>query len=196
MPKSITPVSYHISRSYIYDGSVSYVMKRVLGSIMQQTDMRLEPHGITHAQWLPLFKLKSTGKPMTVAQLAHEVQSDASAMTRLLDRLEKKGLCKRIRSTEDRRVVMIEPTPDGIVVAALVPDVLNEVLDAHLAGFSDSELKALVGYLHRMIYNGNAMRKEETGGSSPSGQRRRHASHRSFGQISDTTKMVVAKASP
>ena len=32
-------------------------------------------------------------------------------MTRLLDRLEKKGLCKRVRSTEDRRVVMIELTP-------------------------------------------------------------------------------------
>jgi len=32
---------------------------------------------------------------MAVAELARELQMDAGAMTRLLDRLEKKSLCKR-----------------------------------------------------------------------------------------------------
>ena len=34
-------------------------------------------------------------------------------MTRLLDRLESKGLCKRLRSTDDRRVVNVALTDEG-----------------------------------------------------------------------------------
>jgi DNA-binding MarR family transcriptional regulator len=98
---------------------------------------------------------------MTVAELARELQMDAGAMTRLLDRLEKKGLCKRVRSTEDRRVVMVELTPDGEAAAELVPGVLSEVLNSHLAGFSKTEWQALMTYLRRMIDNGEAMRKAQ-----------------------------------
>ena len=79
-------------------------------------------------------------------------------MTRLLDRLEKKGLCKRVRSTEDRRVVNIELTPEGEASIAEVPAVLADVLNAHLAGFSKSEWQALRSYLERMLANGEAMR--------------------------------------
>jgi DNA-binding MarR family transcriptional regulator len=49
----------------------------------------------------------------TVAELARELNTDPGAMTRLLDRLECKGLCRRSRSTDDRRVVNIELTPEG-----------------------------------------------------------------------------------
>jgi DNA-binding MarR family transcriptional regulator len=80
-------------------------------------------------------------------------------MTRLLDRMEKKNLLKRVRSTEDRRVVMVELTPEGQAAAALVPAVLSEVLNAHLAGFSKTEWQALLGYLKRIIANGDALRQ-------------------------------------
>ena len=79
-------------------------------------------------------------------------------MTRLLDRLEKKGLCKRVRSTEDRRVVQVELTPDGEAAIKEVPAVLAEVMNAHLAGFSKSEWQAMKTYLQRMLKAGEAMR--------------------------------------
>ena len=83
------------------------------------------------------------------------------AMTRLLDRLEKKDLCKRVRSTVDRRVVQVELTPDGSAVIAQVPAVLASVLNAHLAGFSKTEWQALESYLKRMAAAGEAMRDAE-----------------------------------
>ncbi|HEY9067135.1 MAG TPA: MarR family transcriptional regulator, partial [Burkholderiaceae bacterium] len=86
---------------------------------------------------------------------------DAGAMTRLLDRLEKKGLCKRVRSTEDRRVVQVELTPDGEAAIAGAPQVLCDVMNAHLAGFSKSEWVALKGYLRRMVEAGEAMREAD-----------------------------------
>jgi len=98
------------------------------------------------------------GHNPTVADLARELEMDAGAMTRLLDRLEKKGLCKRVRSSEDRRVVNIELTPEGAAAIAEVPAVLADVLNAHLAGFSKTEWQALRSYLQRMLANGEGMR--------------------------------------
>jgi len=80
-------------------------------------------------------------------------------MTRLLDRLEKKGLCKRVRSTEDRRVVKVELTAEGEASIREVPAVLAEVMNAHLAGFSKSEWHALKTYLARMLETGDALRE-------------------------------------
>jgi DNA-binding MarR family transcriptional regulator len=162
MARTPVPANFYVAGSYCAEDSVAYLMKRVLSSFIQQAELRLEPHDLTHAQWQPLFKLRNAKtKTLAVAELARELQMDAGAMTRLLDRLEKKGLCKRVRSTEDRRVVMVELTPDGEAAAALVPGVLSEVLNAHLAGFSKTEWQALMTYLRRMLENGDAMRQDQ-----------------------------------
>jgi DNA-binding MarR family transcriptional regulator len=82
-------------------------------------------------------------------------------MTRLLDRLEKKKLCKRVRSTEDRRVVLVELTPEGTAAISHVPAVLSEVMNAHLAGFSQAEWQTLKTYLQRMVQTGESLRDAE-----------------------------------
>jgi DNA-binding MarR family transcriptional regulator len=91
-----------------------------------------------------------------VAELARELQTDPGAMTRLLDRLEGKGFCRRNRSTDDRRVVNIELTPEGEIAADKVPAELAQVLNEHLAGFSKTEWTQLKNFLERMISNGEA----------------------------------------
>jgi len=143
---------------YCAEESVGYLMKRIMLSIVFQADKRLEQHGLTSAQWGPLMRLRTTGGS-TVAELARWLNADAGAMTRLLDRLEKKNLCKRVRSTEDRRVVQVELTADGEAAIAEVPAVLAEVLNAHLAGFSKTEWQALRNYLQRMLETGEALRE-------------------------------------
>ncbi|MEO5733523.1 MAG: MarR family transcriptional regulator [Rubrivivax sp.] len=132
-------------------------MKRVMFSIVSQADKRLVAHDLTIAQLGPLLRLQETGRS-TVAELARWLNVDAGSMTRLLDRLEKKGLCKRTRSTDDRRVVQVDITPEGAAAIIEVPTVLSEVLNAHLTGFSKSEWLALHDSLQRMLRAGDAMR--------------------------------------
>ncbi len=151
------PADFYRAASYCAEDSVGYLMKRIMWSIVYQADKRLDVHGLTSAQWGPLMRLRNAG-PATVAELARWLQVDAGAMTRLLDRLEKKGLCKRVRSTEDRRVVQVELTAEGQAAIAEVPAVLAEVMNAHLAGFSKTEWLALKTYLHRMLDTGEALR--------------------------------------
>ena len=147
----------YTAERYRPDQSVGYLMKRVLLSIVQHAEARFGPLDVTHAQWLPLYQLAEAGRPMPVAELARMLETDAGGMTRLLDRLEKKHLCRRVRSLEDRRVVMVELTPDGTAAAKRVPLVMSEVLNAHLAGFSPAEWQALLGYLQRMRENADAL---------------------------------------
>jgi DNA-binding MarR family transcriptional regulator len=157
MDKNTRLPTFYTPGRFRPDESVGYLMKRVLISIAQHAEARLKAYDLTHAQWHPLFVLKEEGHPMSLVQLARELQMDTGATTRLLDRLEKKRLVRRARSHDDRRHVMAQLTPEGLGAAMLVPPVLCEVMNAHLASFSRPEWEALVQALQRMLANGEAI---------------------------------------
>lgn len=154
-----TKSAFYRAQTYRAEESVGYLMKRSLLSIVQHVDRRLQTHDLTNAQWGPLMRLR-TGGPCTVAELARWQAVDTGAMTRLLDRLEKKGLCSRTRSSTDRRMVMVDLTAQGEDAIAFVPAVMSEVLNAHLAGFSRSEWQTLKGFLQRIVATGDALRDD------------------------------------
>lgn len=144
---------------YTAEESVGYLMRRVMSTVAQCVDRDLEPAGLTSAQWMPLLKLYM-GHASTVAELARETRMDAGAMTRLLDRLEAKGLCTRVRNSEDRRVVNIELTDAGREAADRIPPVLCQVQNAHLKGFTHEEWQLLKSFLRRMLDNGIALQAQ------------------------------------
>ena len=145
-------IAFYCADGYIPESGFGYLVRRVMLAVAQEIERQLQSCDLTNAQWVPLFKLFS-GKASTVAELARQCHLDAGAMTRLLDRLEAKGLCRRVRSLEDRRVVNIELTDTGREAAAGIPAVLSRVQNAHLAGFSVEEFDALNGFLHRILAN-------------------------------------------
>lgn len=157
MSPPVEPARFYSAKSFTAEESVGFLMKQVMLSLTQQIDRRLASHDLTTAQWSPLMRLKKEG-PSTVAELARCLAMDAGAMTRLLDRLEKKGLCKRTRSVEDRRVVQVDLTPEGHAALRNVPAMLSEVLNLHLAGFSEDEWNTLRHLLRRMAENGEKLR--------------------------------------
>jgi NAD(P)-dependent dehydrogenase (short-subunit alcohol dehydrogenase family) len=101
-----TPPSYYQADNYRPEDSIGLMMRQILTSLAQGVEQRLVNSALTHAQWMPVLKLH-LGHATTVAELARECHLDAGAMTRMLDRLEAKGLCTRSRSETDRRVVNI-----------------------------------------------------------------------------------------
>jgi DNA-binding MarR family transcriptional regulator len=132
--------------------SVGYLMRRIVHEVSGQIERQFDSCGLTNAQWLPLFKLH-LGSVSTVAELARECQLDTGGMTRLLDRLEAKGLVRRVRSCEDRRVVNLELTDEGRDAARVVPTVLCGVQNAALRGFTPDEWRQLRDLLARMLRN-------------------------------------------
>ena len=170
-PDKPEPVDFYRPESYRAEESVGYMMKRILASISQSVESSLcEPGSPTYPQWIPLHKLHM-GLATTVAELARECQLDTGAMTRLLDRLEAKGLCRRVRSQSDRRVVNIELTDEGRAAAQEVPHFLARVQNEYLAGFTREEWEELKSYLRRILDNAQAIsgreeRKEDDASAS------------------------------
>ena len=63
------------------------------------------------------FKTKTVviepGRPMPMGRLAETLSCDASNVTGLIDRLEARGLVRRVPSVQDRRVKVLELTQAG-----------------------------------------------------------------------------------
>lgn len=160
-PHRPAPVFYRPG-NYQPEDSVGYLMRRILHTFSLAVERELEPSGLTNAQWVPLLKL-STGCASTVAELARECQLDAGGMTRLLDRLETKGLVRRLRSSEDRRVVNLELTDPGREAARHIPAILCGVQNAHMRGFTVEEWQQLKSLLGRILDNAQAIQAEREG---------------------------------
>lgn len=85
---------------------------------------------------------------MPTSALGNKLISRAPDMTRLLDRLEERGLVHRERRSENRRVVEVGITAAGL---QLLGHLANTVRDCHqrqLGHLTDKDLKQLIGLLH------------------------------------------------
>lgn len=159
--KHPVPAEIYAADDYRLERSLGLLMRRVLQSMVQQVDSRLVMHGLTDAQWRPLLLLHLQGE-RSPAEIARELQMDAGAVTRMIDRLERKGLCLRERSSTDRRAVRVVLTAEGRRLAKLVPAVLADVHNGHLSDFSLDEWQQLMQLLQRMLDHGEAMRMATT----------------------------------
>lgn len=148
---------FYDARDYPLGESIGFLVRQLKMSLTHCVDNAMARHDLTDAQWGPLL-LIARDRARTAATLAQALALDAGAMTRTLDRLQAKGLIRRTRSREDRRVRTLELTPAGERAAAQVPAGLAHANNAHLAGFDRREFEQLRAYLLRMIENGRRER--------------------------------------
>lgn len=138
------------------DAGLLTLLRRAQLALSQLVSEETELGGSTLPQWVPLYKVH-LGHADTVAGLARACRVDTGAMTRQLDRLERKGLCRRVRSMSDRRVVHIELTAAGEAEARRMPQVLGKVYQRVLAGFEPAEWQQLQALLSRLAADAEAL---------------------------------------
>lgn len=161
LPAAAPPFPRYEGGNYVVSQSIGYQLANVMGLMRREVEHRMAAHGLTDAQWKPLWLLAS-GRADTGNELARALEIDAGAMTRLLDRLEAKGLVERERSEADRRVVHLRLTAAGRAAAEQVPHVLAAVNNDFLRGFSEPEWQQLQDLLGRLAGNGSALLDERS----------------------------------
>jgi DNA-binding MarR family transcriptional regulator len=135
------------------DAGVGQLIGEVRLSLLRAMDAGLREFGLTGAQ-LPILRKIADGSASTAADLCRSMHYDTGSMTRMVDRLEAKGLLRRTRGRTDRRVVHLRITRSG---RELLPQLTGRglaVIESHLAGFTPAEIDTLKGYLRRMLENG------------------------------------------
>lgn len=97
--------------------------------------------GISAQQYNALRLLRSVHPgSMPTLTLGRRLISRAPDMTRLLDRLEKRGLLVRQRRGDNRRVVDVKITPNGL---KLLDEIQKAVLDSHRKQLGHMDAKSL-----------------------------------------------------
>ncbi len=145
--------------SYQPRKGVGYLLSRVRTQMLAALDEALEADselaalGISAAQYIVIATLASADTAHSASDLCKGISYDAGAMTRMIDRLEGKGLIRRHRRPDDRRVVDLELTQEGHRAFPRMRLVAMGVVNRFLRGFSQTEARQLESYLARMLEN-------------------------------------------
>jgi DNA-binding MarR family transcriptional regulator len=108
-----------------------------------------KPAGLSPVQYNVLRILRGAGEPLACGEIGDRLIAREPDMTRLLDRMEKRGLVSRCRETADRRVVRVTITAAG---QKLLREIDPKLLAAHrkqLSHMNARELKQLVALLEK-----------------------------------------------
>ena len=107
----------------------------------------LEPFGVTDQQYNVLRILRGAGSDgLPTLAIAERMIERAPGITRLIDRLEKKGLVSRKRCTTDRRQVFCILVPAGARLLSRM-DAPVAKSDEALGALSDADLRTLIRLL-------------------------------------------------
>jgi DNA-binding MarR family transcriptional regulator len=137
---------------------------RTLAALHGLIDTALEKalqveHGLSVVEYTVLDALsRQDGWHMRMQQLARAAALSGSATTRLVNRLEDRGLLTRILCQDDRRGIYTELTEDGWTLLNTARSTHDAVLaDALTQAEQTPELAPLVDALHRLSADARSM---------------------------------------
>jgi len=128
------------------------IVNRVRVEMIDALDRELAKFDISAPQLIVLAYVANK-EADSAAALCKSISYDPGAMTRMIDRLQEKGLIRRTPNPEDRRATNLELTAAG---KALYPQLLaakENVQAQFLRGFSKDETRLLERLLNRLLEN-------------------------------------------
>jgi DNA-binding MarR family transcriptional regulator len=135
--------------SGLYDHA-GYWLSRLQAEMHGRLERRLSEHGVTAAQWGVLIALHQ-GASNTVRGLAAFLAVDGGAVTRLVDRLEGKGLVARQVDRADRRSVLLSLSETGRALIGPLVQAVDEHDTEILQGLSAEERGQFLSALSRLL---------------------------------------------
>lgn len=112
-------------------------------------DTHLGGSELSYAQ-LGLLSELFMGGELPVGELAAAARLSPGTVTQMLDHLVQAGHVERVRSANDRRVVVCRLSPEGRALVKAKRDAWEERWQRALEGISDRDLTAAAEVLHRL----------------------------------------------
>src|ERR1700735_2550181 len=103
----------------------------------------LKTEDISSTQYNVLRILRGSPEGLPCGEIANRMITRDPDVTRLLDRLEKRGLISRCRETKDRRTVMVRIAPPGLKLLATLDEPVRAAHRRQLGHLGQNRLRAL-----------------------------------------------------
>lgn len=130
------------------DRQVCFALSVASRSVIGIYRRLLEPHGLTHPQYLVLLALWERS-PRSVRDLAETLRHEPATLSPMLKRLETLGYVTRARTNADERVLVVELTDKGRALRKEAEKIPYRVVET--LGMELSELAALHAALSRVL---------------------------------------------
>lgn len=122
---------------------------RTTDRVRKHLSKTMEPFGITGQQYNVLRILRGAHpEPLPTLEIAERILEQTPGITRLLDRLEEKGLVARERCRKDRRQVLCSITAKGLTLLETMDEPVSTANASALAMLNAQELQDLVRLLN------------------------------------------------
>ncbi len=136
-------------RSLAHEATVG--LARTADLSRRRFEAMLDPHGITASQYNVLRILRGAGQAgLPTLDVADRLVERAPGITRLLDRLEAKGLVRRERCGEDRRKVLCWATPRALRLLEALDAPVDATEAEVMAPLPDADRRELIRLLDRI----------------------------------------------
>lgn len=116
---------------------------RTANCIDKYSNLFFAKFGITDAQFNIMIIIEVEGKSLTQVEISERMISSRSNVTGLLDKLEKKRLVCRKKSSHDRRVFLVELTEQGRRLVKEIEPRYALVVSEIMESLSDKDSKAV-----------------------------------------------------
>jgi DNA-binding MarR family transcriptional regulator len=107
----------------------------------------LKTEDISSTQYNVLRILRGAPEGLPCGEIGSRMITRDPDITRLLDRMEKRGLISRCRETKDRRMVMARITPEGVKLLGRLDEPVEEAHRKQLGHLGRERLRALTELL-------------------------------------------------
>lgn len=119
-------------------------LQRTASLLLQALGRCLKESDLSPAQYNTLRILRGAGnEALTCGEIGERLVSPGPDVTRLLDRLEQRGLVTRLRDAEDRRIVRARITKQGIKLLSALDMPVERTLGDALGHLGKERLRTL-----------------------------------------------------
>jgi DNA-binding MarR family transcriptional regulator len=126
------------------ESQIFVTLLQAADSLGQQTEQLLKGAGLTGAQYNVLRILRGAEpEGLACRGIGDRMISHDPDMTRLLDRMEKRGLITRERQADDRRVVKTRITPRGLTLLKTLDQPVRDLHKHQFRHIPATRLKSL-----------------------------------------------------
>ena len=129
---------------------VLVALRRIIRAIDLHSRLLVQQHGITGPQLIVLREIATTGL-ISAGDLAKRVSLSKGTVSGILERLEKRALVVRERSSSDRRQVHIQATEQGFAMLGSAPSPLQDQFVRKFSALQDWEQSLLLSSVQRIV---------------------------------------------
>ncbi|MGB6295410.1 MAG: MarR family transcriptional regulator [Rivularia sp. (in: cyanobacteria)] len=132
--------------------SIDYKIKLLSQLLSRRFSEHLEHLKLTPFHWVVLCCLwEEDGLP--TSSIGEKLKQVGGTLTGVIDRMEERGLVRRERNMQDRRVWRIWLTDEGRELETVLPPIVEEIRQQAMHGFSDGDRQLFSQLLNKAVVN-------------------------------------------